>query len=243
MIIYGKNAILEYLKYNRDELKKIFIADKNYCELIKNKYKIEPILITTQQLNVLLKKNGLINVKHQNIAAEIRMRNIITLDKLIEQSNKIRQIILILDHINDQHNFGAIIRSAVFFGATGIIVDRNHQAPLNATVVKTSSGATAHLKFHFTDNLCETINFLKHNDFLVVATVLKSELAPSALPRDKSIALILGSEADGISKEILKTADYYTSIQGAKDNKLPALNVSVAAAILLYELSLLERAD
>jgi 23S rRNA (guanosine2251-2'-O)-methyltransferase len=142
-------------------------------------------------------------------------------------------LILILDSIQDTHNVGAILRTAECSGVNGVIVTKYNSAPINATVVKTSAGATEHVKIAQVNNLANTIKVLKESGFWIVGSSLDDAKLYTEVDFTVPIALIVGNEEKGIRKLTADKCDFMVKIPMA--GKLQSLNVSVATGILLFE--------
>lgn len=150
-------------------------------------------------------------------------------DHLAKQEVK---TILVLDHIKDPRNFGAIARSCGFFGVSGVVIPNKRQVGVTQIVVDTAMGAFAKLKVFQVPNLSRVIKTLKDEEFWVVGTSLSGQsLTPKSLGFAKT-ALVIGSEDSGISPLIEKNCDLCLRIEGVADG-IDSLNVSVATGIFL----------
>ncbi|MCL2293925.1 MAG: 23S rRNA (guanosine(2251)-2'-O)-methyltransferase RlmB [Spirochaetes bacterium] len=163
-------------------------------------------------------------VKHQSLKS--------FLDQLAEAPDKNNSIVLLLDGITDPHNFGAILRSADQFGVDLVIIPGNRSAGENATVRKTSAGASEYVSV-VDDNLARSIDALKKSGFWVYGADMKGQPCMSQDLRGR-IALILGSEGKGISRLLAEKCDGLVKIPSL--GRIDSLNVSVACGILLYEI-------
>lgn len=143
-------------------------------------------------------------------------------------------LLLILDSIQDTHNVGAILRSAECSGVDGVIITKHNSAPINETVVKTSAGASEHIKIAQISNLAQTIDELKQNGFWIVGSYLEGAKDYTSVDYKMPIALIVGNEEKGIRKLTADKCDYLVRIP--MKGKIQSLNVSVAAGILLFEI-------
>lgn len=143
-------------------------------------------------------------------------------------------LLLILDSIQDTHNVGAILRSADCSGVDGIIVTKHNSAPINETVVKTSAGASEHVKIAQVNNLSQTINELKQNGFWIVGSYLEGAKDYTKVDYKMPIAVIVGNEEKGIRKLTADKCDYLVRIP--MKGKIQSLNVSVATGVLLFEI-------
>ena len=143
-------------------------------------------------------------------------------------------LILILDSIQDTHNVGAILRSADCSGVDGVLITKHNSAPINETVVKTSAGASEHVKMAQISNLAQTIDELKQNGFWIVGSYLEGAKDYTTIDYKIPIAVIVGNEEKGIRKLTADKCDHLIRIP--MKGKIQSLNVSVATGILLFEI-------
>lgn len=172
--------------------------------------------------------------QHQGIVAIASEKEYVQLEDLIEIANSRGEtpLIVIADGISDPHNLGAIIRCAEGAGAHGIIIPKRRAACITPAVMKSSAGAAEHLAAVKCTNVTETIKKLKELGFWIFAA--EADGTPYA-EADYTVpcALVLGSEENGVSELVRKNCDYVVSIP--MRGKVNSLNVSTAAAVLLYE--------
>lgn len=227
MLIYGKNPIREAI-FAKRKIYEFFVDQKfndyKFLELVKEQ-NIKITYTNKGDLNSMT-NNGI----HQGIAAKIRDYEYKELEKVLKKD--VRQRFLILDEIQDPHNFGAIIRTAEATKLDGIIVSKKNQVPLTSVVAKVSSGAIEHVDIISVNNLNQAIQVLKENNIWVVGTDLNTERSYLDLPKDQSLAIIVGNEGTGIRPLIKKNCDILVKIP--MYGKVNSLNVSVAAALMLY---------
>ena len=146
------------------------------------------------------------------------------------------KLILILDGIGNPHNLGAIARSAAFFGAGAIILnERPDQAMPSDAAHRVAEGALEHLELYRTKSLRKALLALDPWYRTIAATLTSDAVPPSALPRDRPVALVLGNEEHGVSQDALATCRRRVRIPGKP--AVQSLNVAQAAAVLLYALS------
>lgn len=148
--------------------------------------------------------------------------------------------LLILDHLEDPHNFGAIARSALFLGFHGIIIPKNRSVMVNDTVYKASAGAIEQMKVAQVTNLTQAIEQLKERGFWVYAADMAGEDIKKA-NLSGNIAIIIGNEGKGVGKNVLNHAD--GSIHIPSNSNFDSLNASVAASIIMYEVVREKRQD
>ena len=229
-LIYGRNPVKEALKTNR--VKSIFLMDgfsfKEILDLIKEK-QIHVSYLSNKEMN------NLCDGVHQGVAASVKAYEYYSLESLINVAKKqTHPIIVILDGINDPHNLGAIMRSCDVFGASGIVISKHHQVPLNATVAKTSVGAINYVPVAIVNNLNQAIAKLKEEGFWIVSTDGSANTNYQDLKFDFNVALVIGSEGEGVSKLVLNNSDYVVKIQ--EYGHIHSLNASVAAGIILAKI-------
>jgi len=233
-IIVGRKPVLEAIN-SGEELEQIYILygqKGNIIDAIRvaaKKRGIKINQIPLEKFRILIQ-----NTNAQGIAAIKPAYKFHSLDDIIsEAKSSSNPLILILDSIQDTHNVGAILRTAECSGVNGIIVTKHNSAPINATVVKTSAGATEHVKIAQVNNLANTIKVLKESGFWIVGSSLDNAKLYTEVDFTIPIALIVGNEEKGIRKLTADKCDFLVKIPMA--GKLQSLNVSVATGILLFE--------
>lgn len=226
MLVYGRNVAEEIFNKNI-EIKKVFLQDnfldKKINSLIKNK-KIRFETLTKKQMDYLA--GGL----HQGIILDIPDYQYIPLEKILKENP---QFIVILDHLEDPHNLGAIIRTCEAAGVDAIILPKDRQVQVNSTVMKTSAGALYHMDIVSVSNLSNTIKKLKSEGFWIVGTALENSVDYRSIDYSSKIALVIGNEGKGISRLVRRECDYIAKIP--MYGKVNSLNASVASGIMIYE--------
>ena len=227
-LIYGKNPVLNALIENR--VLNVYLKEGfNDARILK--------LISSTRTKVRYVSNGeLIRLSgsetHQGIVASIQSFEYSSLDEIIHKSiDKEQPLILLLDEINDPHNFGAIIRSADAFNVDGIIIKDRNQVDVNSTVYKVSTGAIEHVKIAKVSNLSNAIKVLKQNGFWIYAAAGEGADDYNKQNYSGKNAIIVGNEGVGISKLVRENSDFIIKIPMM--GKVNSLNVSVATGILL----------
>lgn len=171
----------------------------------------------------------------QGVAAVKLDQKFYDLFEVINESKKSAYpLLLILDSIQDTHNVGAILRSADCSGVDGIIITKHNSAPINETVVKTSAGATEHVKIAQVNNLAQTIDELKENGFWIVGSYLEGAKEYTKVDYKMPVAVVVGNEEKGIRKLTADKCDHLIKIP--MKGKIQSLNVSVATGVLLFEI-------
>ncbi len=223
MRVYGKNVVKEILQ-------KPTLINKAY---IYDKFSDEEILDNLKKLNIpcqFLDKRTLDTIEfgnHQGIILDIKEFAYQPLDKLLD-----KEIIVILDHLEDPHNFGAIIRTCEAAGITSIIIPKDRSVKVNATVMKTSAGAIENVDICMVTNLVNTIKTLKNNNFWIIGTDMEGTNYKQ-IDYSGKIAIVVGNEGKGLSRLVQQNCDYIAQIP--MYGQINSLNASVAAAIIIYE--------
>ena len=142
-------------------------------------------------------------------------------------------VIVILDHLEDPHNLGAIVRTCEAAGVDGIIIPKDRSVEVNSTVMKTSAGALENMKIAKVTNLNQTINKLKDKGYWIVGTDMENSTDYRKIDYTGKIALVIGNEGTGMSRQVRESCDFIASIP--MYGKINSLNASVAAGIMIYE--------
>ena len=145
-----------------------------------------------------------------------------------------KPFIVILDHLEDPHNFGAIIRTCEAAGVDGIIIPKDRSVSVNSTVMKTSAGALNNMKICMVTNLNRCIDELKDKGIWIVGTDMTDSVSYDSIDYDMPVAIIIGSEGFGISRLVREKCDFVVNIP--MKGKVNSLNASVAAGILIYKI-------
>ncbi|MGB0356950.1 MAG: 23S rRNA (guanosine(2251)-2'-O)-methyltransferase RlmB [Cytophagales bacterium] len=174
--------------------------------------------------------------RHQGAVAIIAPINFMPLSHLLDVSyaKGKHPLILLLGNVQDIHNVGAIIRTALSAGADGIVVATQAGAPITGNVMKASAGALLHLPVCRVNHLTDAIHYLQKSGLQVVAMTEKAERTIYQHAFEGPTALLLGGEGQGVAPQHLKMADVMLKIP--MGGPIASLNVSVAAAVVLYEI-------
>lgn len=225
MYIYGKNVAIEAIKTNQKILKAYLYKNSKDTyvveELKKKQIKIE--WLDKKDLDHLCPEN------HQGIVLRVPEFEYNELDDITKNENS---LIVILDHLEDPHNFGAIIRTCEAAGVDGIIIPKDRGVSVNPTVIKVSTGATRHMKIVRVTNLVRTMKELKEQGFWIVGTDMEGTHYKQIDYQGK-IALVIGNEGKGMSDLVSKNCDFTARIPMVGTTN--SLNASVAAGIMIYE--------
>lgn len=176
------------------------------------------------------------DMSHQGIAALTGGFFYAELDDMINLSmnDKIYAILLAADHITDEGNMGAIIRTAAFFGVHGLIIPKDRSAVVTDRVIKRASGAHIHLPVSLVVNMGTTLDRLNKAGMWIVGATAESRETINAFDWNRDTVLILGSEDKGLTHSVRRRCHQLVSIPGA--GKVESLNVSVACGVILSEI-------
>lgn len=186
--------------------------------------------VPVEKLNRFSKNNN-----HQGVAAQISPIDFVDLDQLLTstlETNK-APLFLMLDKISDVRNFGAIIRTAECTGVSGIIIQKQGNAPISADTIKTSAGAAFNMPICKVDHIKDAIFHFQASEIQTVAATEKTDELIYNVDLTKPTAIIMGSEDRGINPSILKIVDHKAKLPLL--GTIESLNVSVACGAFLYE--------
>ncbi len=225
--MYGRNVARDLLEKNK-KVRKIIIQenfdDKKLLSLIENA-KLEVEIRSKREID------HLISGVHQGIILDIPDYHYYELNDLLNDHEE--EFVVLLDHLEDPHNLGAIIRTCEAAGVKSVILPRDRQVLINSTVMKTSVGTLDNIRIILVSNLVNTIEKLKENGYWVVGTALENSIDYREIDYSGKIALVIGNEGDGISSLVSKKCDFLAKIP--MYGKTNSLNASVAAGIMIYE--------
>ena len=223
MRVYGKNVAKEILQKTKT-IKKAYIYEN---------FNDNEILEQLKKLGIpckFLDKKALDDIEegnHQGIILEIDDYKYTFLDELLD-----RDIIIILDHLEDPHNFGAIIRTCEAAGINSIIIPKDRSVKVNATVMKTSAGTLENVDICMVSNIVNAIKTLKDNGFWIIGTDMEGTDYRKIDYKGK-IAIVIGNEGKGLSRLTEENCDFVAKIP--MYGTVNSLNASVAAALVIYE--------
>ena len=226
MIVFGKNVARDLLLNNNKKVEKIILqegfSDNEILSLIEKR---NINVITKQKRDI----DRLISGVHQGILLYIPDYQYSSIETAYNDD-----VVVILDHLEDPHNLGAIIRTCEAAGIRSIILPKDRQVQINATVMKTSVGTLDNMNIISVTNLVNTINKLKDNGFWIVGTALENSVDFKTIDYSGKIALVIGNEGSGISNIVAQNCDFLAKIP--MYGKTNSLNASVAAGIMIYEI-------
>ena len=233
-VIAGRNAILEAIKSGR-EINKILFQEGTEKGRLKSIFAIANEKKIVCQEVPKRKLDNSTTERHQGVIAFVAPYNYFELDEVLNKLDINKSTtLLILDHIEDPHNLGAIIRTAEASGVKGIIIPKRRAAVVSQTAVKASAGAIEHMPVIRVSSLTDAIKKLKEKGFWIAGTTLAERSEEyTKIAKDVPLAIVIGNEGEGMSKVVTKECDflYHLPMLG----KIQSLNASVAAGIVMYE--------
>ncbi len=235
MIVYGKNSVIETLKSDTN-IEKLYVSkiENERLFAIKNLAKEKNIFISYVDKKVLDRISE--NKPHQGVIAVTSDFTYSSLQDILDLAKVRNEFvnIIIIDEITDEHNLGAIIRSAECFGCHGIVISKHRCATVTNTVIKVSAGASQHMLIAKVTNINDAIRTLKDNNVFVFATDFDGR-QPKDFDFKTNMAIVIGSEGKGIRPLTKELCDETISIP--QFGKINSLNASVATGVILYEIA------
>lgn len=234
-IIYGKNSVYEALSVGNRQINKVIIS-KN----LNRDTKINEIINLAKEKGIVFqfvpkeKFAQYSDVSHQGVIAFISPVKFIDIDDFISKKSEKHKSVIILDGVEDPHNVGAIIRTAVCAGYDGLILPSRRNAQINATVEKSSAGGINHIAIIQVNSLSNAIEKLKNNNYWIIAADAKGKDNYFEIDYcNMNFALIMGGEETGVSRNNLNKSDFIVKIPMLRN--FNSLNVSNAASVIIYE--------
>lgn len=232
--IYGIRAVIEAVNAGKT-IDRVFLQKglqgALYKELLATLQgaQIATQYVPIEKLNRMSKKN------HQGVIATLSPVEYQDFEELVirvTESGKV-PLFLVLDHLQDVRNFGAIVRTAECTGVSGIIIPKRGSVSVTADAVKTSAGAVFRVPICKVDNLIDAVYYLQGSGIRVVAATEKTNNLLYSEDFTTPLAIVMGAEDVGISGRVLKVVDSRVKLPMA--GEIGSLNVSVACAVFLYE--------
>jgi 23S rRNA (guanosine2251-2'-O)-methyltransferase len=233
--IYGINAVSEALKARGRAFEWVGMAkerhDLRLQRLIEDCRRLA-VPVRFLQRTELDRMAG--NAAHQGVVAVTSAKQYSDLDDLVGAKRGQYSLVVVLDGVEDPHNLGAILRTADAAGADGIVIPERRAASVTGTVTKASAGASEHLPIAKVTNIARTVEELKERNIWTVGLDERGSQTYDALDYNMDCALVLGAEGKGLHDLVKRKCDFLVSIPML--GKVSSLNVSVAAAVVLYEI-------
>jgi len=234
-LIYGINPVTEALKARGRLLEWVGVTKERHDLRLQRivedcrKQGVAVRFLTRQEIERMTHDHG-----HQGVLAVTSAKHYNDLDDLLAEKKGSHSLIVVLDGIEDPHNLGAILRTADAAGADGVVIPERRAVGVTGTVAKASAGASEHLRIAKVTNIARTLEELKSKNLWTVGLDERGTQSYDALDYKMDCAVVLGAEGKGMHDLVRKKCDFLISIPML--GKVPSLNVSVAAAVVLYEI-------
>ena len=234
-IIFGKNSVLEALIAGDREINKILISKTLHSDAkltkikeIANKNGVVYQFVTKEKFQPYAEYN------HQGIIAQISPIKYTSLEEFLNKPHT-NETLVILDGVEDSHNFGAIIRTCVCAGVSAVVIPSRRNVQVNSIVEKTSAGAINHIPIIKVNSLNSAVQTLKNSDWWIIAAdAAAKDNYYNVDYNDMNSAVIMGAEHAGVSKSLLKLSDFVVKIP--MQNDFNSLNVSNAFSAIVFEI-------
>jgi 23S rRNA (guanosine2251-2'-O)-methyltransferase len=234
-VVYGVHPVREALRSGK--VQALFVAEGETGPALKEildaarSASVQPIQHLRAQLDALA-HGGV----HQGAVAVVGEYNYAQLDELIQVASREGKppLLLVLDSVQDPQNLGALVRTAHVAGVHGVVIPKDRAVGITPTVVKTSAGATEHIKIATVVNIARALEELKEANVWVAGAVAAGGIkAPWEIDFTVPLAIVLGAEGKGIRPLVLRGCDLLVKIP--MFGRVASLNVGAAGAMLLYE--------
>lgn len=235
-VIYGINAVGEALKSRGRGFEYVGVARE------RHDHRVQRIIDECRRLGIAVRFVPRQDIdrlagtaSHQGVAAVTSAKTYADLDDILARKRGRHALVVVLDGVEDPHNLGAIIRTADGAGADGVLIPERRAAGVTATVAKASAGAVEHVPIAKITNVARTLEDLKNRNIWTVGLDERGPQPYDVLDYNMDCALVLGAEGKGLHELVRKKCDFLVSIPML--GQVPSLNVSVAAAVVLYEIA------
>ncbi|MBN1552146.1 23S rRNA (guanosine(2251)-2'-O)-methyltransferase RlmB [bacterium] len=235
-LIYGRHPVSEYLKEFPDRLEHLWVqaslSGQDQFRLLIKEAKAAGAVVSFVDRTVLNRLAG--GGSHQGIVLRFSECSLQSFQDWQLKTRDSRKLVIALDEIQDPQNLGSIARTAAAVPVDGILVPKRHGSPFSSTAMKASAGTLASVPLIRTSNLAQSLSSLKHDGMWIVGISMESSRSVLEFHCDTPTVLVFGNENKGLRPIIRKACDdiYSIPLWGPSGS----LNVSVAAAIVLYEI-------
>ena len=234
-ILSGRHAVREALASSRADVHAVYVLSGE---------PIADVIELARRRGIAVEERGRAELeklaesdRHQGAVAVMGEYGYAEPEALVQRAKTAGEAALLvaLDGVQDPQNLGAIVRSASFFGAHGMLLPRDRAAHVTGATVRASAGATEHTSIALCTNLVRTLEGYKREGLWIVGAALSGGRAPSEIDLRDPVVLVIGSEGKGLRPLVLRTCDHVATLPPSGGEAVAALNASAAAAVLLYE--------
>jgi len=233
--IYGINAVAETLKARGRAFQWVGVAKERHDLRLQRvveecrRQSVPVRFVARAELDRMAGNNA-----HQGVVAVTSAKQYSGLDDVVGNKRGQYSLVVVLDGVEDPHNLGAILRTAYAAGADGVVIPERRAAAVTEIVTKASAGASEHLPVAKVTNISRTAEELKAKNLWIVGLDERGAQSYESLDYNMDCALVLGGEGKGLHDLVRRKCDFVVSIPML--GKVPSLNVSVAAGVVLYEI-------
>ncbi len=232
MLIYGINAVTEALKAGRVVSLRVGPRKDHRLLQLLSLAAQDSVPVRRVSDDELDRESG--GSSHQGVIADVSERKLYELHELIDEAQATPPaLIVVLDGIEDPHNFGAILRTCDAVGAHGVVRQTRHSAPLTGATSKASAGAVAHVKIADVVNIARAVDDLKEAGIWTVGLAGDAPSTYDKMDFSLPTALVVGAEGTGLRRLVRERCDLLAAIP--MKGQVDSLNVSVAAGVVLFE--------
>jgi 23S rRNA (guanosine2251-2'-O)-methyltransferase len=234
-VIFGINAVSEALKARGRSFEWVGVAkERNDLRLQKLIQECRQTGVAVRMLPRLELDRMARTASHQGVVAVTSSKAYMDLDDVLAAKRGEYSLVIVLDGVEDPHNFGAILRTADASGANGVVIPERRAAGITGTVAKSSAGASEHLPVAKVTNISRTLEELKSKGLWIVGLDERGKQSYEQIDYKMDCAVVLGAEGKGLHDLVARKCDFLVSIPML--GQVPSLNVSVAAGVVLYEI-------
>ena len=232
LLICGRNSVTEFIRSRR--VRKVFVKEGKKDErLLSLMHLAEEMDISMEEVAEERLDDMARGVVHQGVAALLKPYEYADLDQVLRKWEGKDPVLILLDGLEDVRNLGAIVRTAECAGAAAVLLPKHKSPPVTAAAMKTAAGAFAYLPVCQTGNIRQTLEELKKKGFWVVGADMDGESLYYEANLRGPLVIVMGAEGKGVSPLTRKLCDFCVRIP--MKGSVSSLNVSVAAALLIYE--------
>ena len=235
-VIYGIHVVAEALRARSRSLDHVEVASERHDQRLQavidlaRERGVSVRFVPRDQLDRLARSKS-----HQGAVAVVSGKSYSELDEILGAKKGTHNFILALDGVEDPHNLGALIRTADGAGVDGLVIPERRAVGVNATVAKASAGASEHVRIARVVNLARALEELKERNIWIVGLDERGQSSYDKVDYNMDCALVLGAEGHGLHDLMRKKCDYLVSIPMM--GGVSSLNVSVAGAVVMYEVA------
>lgn len=240
-VIYGLNSVAEALKARGRAFEWVGVAKE------RHDLRLQRVIEECRKISIPVRFLPRVELDrmagtgaHQGVVAVTSAKQYADLDDVIASKRGEYSLIVVLDGVEDPHNLGAILRTADAVGANGVVIPERRASGITGTVAKSSAGASEHLPVAKVTNISRTLEELKSKNIWTVGLDERGGQAYDTVDYKMDCAVVLGAEGKGLHDLVKRKCDFLVSIPML--GKVPSLNVSVAAGVVLYEIARRRRA-